>query len=780
MGRRRGWGSRRSARADSSLIVIGFVAVAIAALWVYIVAIGVIAIVVGLVRLVFTQSRKPAALTPTTTATATFEPPMATDYTAVADVATEATQDPVATQQAVLRVFGAWARGLPKAPRDPSPLVRKMDSSRRLIVRRDTFAEGRRIVWRFAPYQGRAKVSGPPVDIDAFDAWNAPSDLLQQSKYVCSCETCSGAGKIGCALCGADGKVTCAECNGAGKVVGYTTNNQRRVLNCKGCRGNGQVACLACTRGKIECPACHGCKKLERWLEVQVWNSQDVQVEPDDYQRVFRWSRDGERASIQEMETDAFVTGSASADRPLTVADTPPAIPAEDRDRILAAVRPQLQPGERITKQRLLVLEVPAIGVTYGLGDDEQTIELMGRRLLAPKPSVDQVFRRRSRLLNWMVLALAAMPLLVAAVYLQRGEYFRSPEVGGVVGSIAAAAILVYGVIWHATLGRRAIKWLGAAPVPLVAAAIFAFLAEPSLDDAKTSLAKGDLDAALVELEALGGPDDPDLAPTYAALRLRQLEKASTSEEASRLLSLIPEGPLRDAGMAQLDTLLLAEVRAAYEKGDEETATARLADGSDALRANPEIVQLRAAADLLAGRLCLGNKDWTCAWERAASVTKLGVADGAALRDQTTALLRQSADALIATADKTKDLETRVSTLTTAQDQLALLETWTSPESTTPSKELARLRERLAKDTAALTKRREAEEKKRAAAEAKRLKAEAKAAEKQRKREEAAERRAARSYGALLCNDGTTSPTCTCGGSHRGCCSRHGGVAGCE
>lgn len=33
----------------------------------------------------------------------------------------------------------------------------------------------------------------------------------------------------------------------------------------------------------------------------------------------------------------------------------------------------------------------------------------------------------------------------------------------------------------------------------------------------------------------------------------------------------------------------------------------------------------------------------------------------------------------------------------------------------------------------------------------------------------------------LLCNDGTRSPTCLCSrASHRGCCSHHGGVAGCE
>lgn len=32
---------------------------------------------------------------------------------------------------------------------------------------------------------------------------------------------------------------------------------------------------------------------------------------------------------------------------------------------------------------------------------------------------------------------------------------------------------------------------------------------------------------------------------------------------------------------------------------------------------------------------------------------------------------------------------------------------------------------------------------------------------------------------SLLCCDGTLSPTCTCDGSHRGCCSHHKGVCGC-
>lgn len=36
------------------------------------------------------------------------------------------------------------------------------------------------------------------------------------------------------------------------------------------------------------------------------------------------------------------------------------------------------------------------------------------------------------------------------------------------------------------------------------------------------------------------------------------------------------------------------------------------------------------------------------------------------------------------------------------------------------------------------------------------------------------------SGGSVVCNDGSLSPSCVCGGSLRGCCSHHGGVAGCQ
>ncbi len=51
---------------------------------------------------------------------------------------------------------------------------------------------------------------------------------------------------------------------------------------------------------------------------------------------------------------------------------------------------------------------------------------------------------------------------------------------------------------------------------------------------------------------------------------------------------------------------------------------------------------------------------------------------------------------------------------------------------------------------------------------------------KRREREGTTGGRPMGSGGWVRCRDGTLSPKCRCGGSLRGCCSRHGGVAGCE
>lgn len=125
-----------------------------------------------------------------------------------------------------------------------------------------------------------------------------------------------------------------------------------------------------------------------------------------------------------------------------------------------------------------------------------------------------------------------------------------------------------------------------------------------------------------------------------------------------------------------------------------------------------------------------------------------------------------------------------------AKQALELWKLWADRGGGKEPRRLAGLRRRLKRDQKAL-KRREArearaellrerrEERKQAALERKRA-AEERRAEREARRQERDERRARRAYAPLLCCDGSSSPSCTCGGPRRGCCSHHGGVCGCS
>lgn len=716
------WSVRSSRRADVFLIVGGFMALAAAAVvMMYALVAGAVAVIVGLVHIAKSHSRRRAEQRPLEQAAApVFESPPSTDYSLLVDVDPNWAADPSAVTSAARATFAAWTRLLPKGPRDASTLLRRTSPMRRLLVRQDTWTEGRRLAWRSAAFEGRGKAGAPPVEAAQFDAWSPPADLMNVSRYVASCGTCTGTGKIACRQCNGDGKLRCADCGGDGKIHGRTANGHQRLLNCKVCRGTGRTTCTFCTRGKLNCTSCHGAKREERWLEVEVWHRQDVQVEPDDYQRVFSWSRDGHPATRPQMEADAFVVDQISLERPIAQSDAPASIPSGDRERVLTAVRPQMHPGERIQRQQLTVLEVPVVGVTYGIGDDEQTIELMGRRLLAPQPAVDTLLTERSRLLNWVGGALAVAPLAAGVAYLSRGPYFASAQVGGIVGAVLAAAVLVFVVLWHLTIGRRAaLKWLALVPVPLAAASVFALLAEPSIDDARAHVKAGRLDAAEVELRALGSETDPDLQPVWADFYLARLNKEPDVAKARVLADRIPPDlPQLQIATARIDTLLLAAAKSALAGGRAADVERLLRQGSARLQAEAETKRTLTAAVIAIGKDCLDRDDYRCAVERAVAATTEDPVAAGELRQQALTALQGHVDYAVQRSEA-KDLRERVAALTEAIARLSEYEALSRPEVSEASLKLTMLRERLVKDRVLLDKQIAAEERKLAAEERK-------------------------------------------------------------
>jgi hypothetical protein len=769
------------------LVIILLAGFAIAALGIYLIVIGAVAIFGWLVAVAARSKRAtPAQLTVATDLVATAPPPNQL-YHVVHPVDPRVFDHGAELESTAKSVFAKWARQLPKAPRDPSTVIQRLALRRRVIGRLTTRLDGRRFVWRSAPYRGRERfVGGRPLDTSSLDAYNPPPDLRSRSSYLSLCQRCGGDGRIECTSCGGAGRVSCASCEGEGKVYGFAKNGARRLLNCKDCKGKATLLCGGCSKGQVECVSCERTGRLEHWLEVEGGaRDADIQVEPDgDQTRAFVWGKDGVPASDEDIVKDARVVCSVSRDRQLGLDDLPTSIPDSWRSAHWQGIQARLQPGERIVAQTLTLLEVPSIEVAYALdGKQAQSIELEGLRLLAPPISTDALFTSRARSLKRLAIGLALVPALIAGVYAFRGSYYFKPELAGILlGSVLAAAI-IYVVFWHASLGRTARKWLLAAIPPIAASTVLAFLVEPSLSHADDLARSGRLDEAKVELEALGDEGAAQLARVQADLRMRELAGAKTCKAARAVAEAIDVEPQRTQAFARVNALGMAEAMSAISSDAVDGVDAALACLTEAVRTGPEARALAARAKVLVANRCILAEDWECAIQRSADAAQLDPrSEGNAVRDKALAAIRVASNKALTASKTEKDLASRVRLQRTALDlwsRFLVVEGGADPPDIAALKIVAgHDQQALARAEEAARVRREAEEK-RHEAEAERRRIAAERAEQRRLAEEERRERASEPK-SVKCCDGSLSPSCMCGGSMRGCCSHHGGVCGCE
>jgi hypothetical protein len=769
------------------LVAIGLVTVlfVLAAVSVDLLGFGAVALLVWVLHV--STPRASTTIAPASTPTPGSTKPVAdTPYRSVYSAEPAVFPDEVQARDVARREFESWVSDLPRAPKRSSDLIRSIELHSRHVARLITEIEARRVVECYEPAQSQLPTCAPPMTRQQVDSWNPPSDLPRASRFITSCWTCRATGVVGCTTCGASGRVECTSCNGLGKYYGYAANGARRRLNCKTCRGKGRVTCAECTRGKVACPTCRCAKKLAGWLEVRAEQRRDTEIIPEaPAQLAFAWSRPGVPAADEQFASDALTLDVITKRRPLTPDDLPPCVPATWRAEHARRLQPRMQPGERIQSQTFTFLAVPSASITYSLLDQQQTVVLDGFRMVPPPAgtAAGEPFVRRARQLGRLAIALTALPVAAAAAYLARGSYFTSGRAAGSVACLVVAAAisaaLVYGAVWNASLGRRRARiWGLAAVVPIALAVLAAAIAEPRIGRANDFIAADRLSDAAIELRALGLPPTDD---AWADLHLRSSLGASTCAQAVVLLHDIRAGlPQRDEAQAHADDLAIAETAAAIRAQQPDQANVALACSSTARRATPAAGTLRAEIADLATRRCINSKDWSCALERAAFAT-----DPARLRSEILTAIHIQADLRAAAATTTLDLKRRI------EEERAVLLLWQTyliePGSTTAlPRPVVDLRTALSRDETALAAqerlariRAQAEERRQEAmAERERKRAEL-AAERERRRQAAEEARERRASRGLLCNDGTLSPSCTCGGSHRGCCSWHGGVAGC-
>lgn len=789
MGRRRGfWPARRRRRAssgDAVVVILVVAALAVAAIGVYLLIAGAVALLGWLATVTLKAGRNHQTPRLAEATSATTAAPPTQQFQALVPVDPMVFADRAALEAAASVTFAAWVRRLPSAPADPTDTVRSLHLHRHLIGRLTTRLDGRRFGWKSAPYRGRDRMLGTAIALDGLDPHHPPNDLRIRSSHLTLCKSCGGDGRLTCESCAGAARVTCNACHGEGKVMGVTANGAHRKLNCKTCKGKASFICHACNKGQIDCSSCAQSGRLENWLEVEGGaRDGDVQVEPDgDVTRAFTWGKDGVQASHDEISRDARVVSAVSRDRLLTLEDLPRDVPAEWRDAHWHGIQARLQPGERVIGQSFTLLEVPSIEVAYAVGNEVQSVGFEGLRMLAPPASYDHLFASRARSLRCLAYVVGAVPAVVVAVYLARGSYFINPATAAVAFCTALAAVAIYSVVWHASLRRRARDWVAGAVILVAATTTLAIFAEPSARAARRYIDAGRLGEARAELEALGDERDPKLAPLWADVHLRDALASNRCSTTTDHLTKIPPGaPQRATAQAHADALAVAAAETALTSADFDSASTAIGCASETTRSGSTGRSIEARVSLGLGRGCVASKDWSCALARAKTAGELGaITEATGLAADTGSAIRLEVDAHVAAARGEHDTSRRL------ENERAAVDLWTTylVHSDAAPAQLTMLKAQVSRDAQLLAQEeqarqavRDVEAKRQREAAAREEKRRAAQEELQRQRDEAALRRSEPS--GLLCCDGSLSPSCSCGGSHRGCCSHHGGICGCQ
>lgn len=303
--------------------------------------------------------------------------------------------------------FTAWAQ-----MRNAADLIEGIDTGVEHIGIMNTIITGRRVTWRSASADRRARITAPSIE-ETLDAWtiDAPT-LRRRSDHIDVCRQCSGGGQKRCALCNGIGNHRCEPCSGQGKMYGYAVDGSRRLLNCAQCRGRGAVDCAHCRNGIANCASCNGEGRVQRWLEIEQWQRQSIDIYPPASVQQLRWSA---APSEENFARDTVIMADVHRTQRIT-ADDAPSVPPSWFD-LLA---PLLKQGERIAEQRVRIARYPTFTVHYRLGDEADRATFVGHRLTPPAASETPFTRRatRQRLLIFAILiaAIVFVLLIVGAV----------------------------------------------------------------------------------------------------------------------------------------------------------------------------------------------------------------------------------------------------------------------------------------------------------------------------------------------------------------------------
>lgn len=522
--------------------------------------------------------------------------------------------------------FHDWIRRFPFAPIKTQQLIQELAYREHRFARLTAEYETRRIVHRFGRCSGKYTAGAVMERRNEFDAWGiSDDDLRTRTIRAEACGECSGSGRITCVACSGSGRLTCGGCNGAGKAYGYAKNNSYRLMNCKACRGRGSLDC-SCVAGRVSCRTCEGSGRVDGWLVVDRAIRVDVRCDTTALDAAaLPWLEHGTAEDV--VRRDALIVATVSSSTTLTATETTK-IAGENQLNPASVVFPRpANNAERVRGQKLEVIAIPEVAITYKMNGRLEDLSFFGRRMLAPTRmhSRHRLAEKRSRFLQYVLASGVALPLITGLLYASRGPYFWNLETALLILALTAGAAAAFGATWFGTLGRRAARtWAVLALCTFLAAGALAVTAEPKLRDARELLSRGDLDATRTELLALG-VDDPQEKEAWADLTLAVTRIKTSPAEAALAAAKVPENTSqRQMANSHVDALVAAVIEADLASNEVGNATAAITMATGGFASDP---RRRTAAATLYERLtdrCLAREDWPCAIAEARRAESFG------------------------------------------------------------------------------------------------------------------------------------------------------------
>lgn len=615
------------------------------------------------------------------------------------------------------------------------------------------------------------------------DPWSCdPAQIEDASRVIATCPTCDGAETVACGRCSGSARVSCGNCGGSGRVQG-----SRSMKNCPECRAKGTVTCGSCSGGRVPCSPCGATGKVSAWLSISQTRISQVRVHPVGAAALVHKKLDSPRDFDAEPETWVnTLTSDTGTQEPMT--DLPEELDAE------------LKPvADRVLSTRVQSFSSVVHRFAYEATRMTGHVEIAGVPPAVSGSSNWRPLRIRQGLAAATAICLGLASFALVGSYGARHSWYAAYGHGGIIGAVGtvialAVAIVVAGLLLPRRLWSRGRVW---APLALAGAAALSFgvlwkFPGPSAAGAKKALAEKNLNRAEVEANALRELKIDGTAGSEVLddLHIERLTGVKTFEQLAHMVA----EPWNLEARRKVALRVLGEI--AEQKRGEFYAAKNLPGLVSLQQSIGELDpaardNIAAFAMLLRAEKCVPEKDCSCTTNRlkAAAAVEATRAEVTRVHDQAVPAfgaaikeLVKSAEPVVAPAPAA-DPHPRQTALRQALQLAKCYADFAGVPSdlAPPTLEVQLLLvdrevETADKKAAALAAVEEAKRKRAEAIEEAKRKQAAAVAAAQGAAEERARRAANRS---LVCGDGSTSG-CACAGSHRGCCSHHGGVAGCE